>query len=116
MPVLAVPVRRRLCAWAALGKPSMWKSVPHESMLWAFHTEEDPYCGTAAEALGLDYIDLRDRYRAGDKDAKEIRQNMGKVPTLASLYVISPKGLRQQAWNDYDILWTMEEADRKSVV
>jgi DNA polymerase I-like protein with 3'-5' exonuclease and polymerase domains len=41
---------------------------------------------------------------------KNQRQVMGKVPTLAMLYRISPQGLKEYAWKYYEIDWTIRQA------
>jgi uracil-DNA glycosylase family 4 len=103
-------IEARLAAWAAAGMPQSWDKVNHKSMLWAWYEGRDVYIEQAAEGLGLDPVELRTRYKAGDPEAKQHRQIMGKVPVLACLYDISAKGLQDYGWREYEIEWSLEEA------
>ena len=96
-------IEARLCAWMAAGRPDAWDAVNHRSMLWAFHAGTDIYSEFAAIAL---------HKQAVESVTKKERQEMGKVPVLAQLYMISPEGLQEYAWKVFEILWTTSEAVR----
>jgi DNA polymerase-1 len=96
----AAQIEARLAAWSAINKPATWDGVPDWSMLAAFGQGRDVYKETAAGILG----------KRVDQISSEERQVLGKVPTLASLYEISAKGLREYAWTEWEIAWSIEEA------
>lgn len=100
-------VEARLAAWTAAGKPATWQEVDPERarMLWAFHEGRDIYREQAAEGLYGDW-------RKWQQISKNERQVMGKVPVLAMLYRISPDGLRDYAWREYEIDWSKKQATR----
>jgi uracil-DNA glycosylase family 4 len=95
-------IEARLAAWTAVGRPRSWGNVPPGSMLQAFRDGRDVYKEMAARALNK---------RVADIDKKE-RQEMGKVPTLACIYKISPTGLQTYAWTEYELIWSLKEATR----
>lgn len=91
-------IEARLAAWAAAGKPT--RNVPLGSMLEAWFHGRDVYSEQAGENLGKPTVLV----------TKGERQEMGKVPVLSMLYNITPKGLREYAWREYEIEWTDTQA------
>lgn len=94
----------RLAAWSAAGKPETWEQVQPGTMLYDFLCGVDVYKKFASQPLVLN--------KHPDKITKDERQRMGKVPVLALLYTISPKGLREYAWRYYEIDWTLAQATK----
>lgn len=90
-------IEARLAAWAAAGKISDPDQIQPGTMLHAWYTGRDVYREQAAEVLS----------KALDQVTKDDRQMMGKVPVLAMLYRISPKGLKEYAWKKFDLDWTL---------
>ena len=91
----------RLVAWFACGCPTDWGSPQVTGMLRAFlDPNRDVYRELAALALR----------KSLDEITEDQRQNMGKVPTLAMLYKISPTGLQEYAWINYELRYTLSEA------
>ena len=93
-------IEARLAAWAAGGKPSTYDGSPYARMMMAFMDGRDIYRETAAEYLHKALADV----------TKEDRQLFGKVPVLASLYRISPQGLREYVWKKTERALSIEEA------
>lgn len=95
-------IEARLVAWAAAGKPRTWADTNPQRgrLLHAFKAGLDPYILMAARALGKPQKGV----------TKKERQEMGKVPTLACLYRISPQGLQEYAWKNYELDWTLAQA------
>lgn len=96
-------IEARLVAWAAAGKPQMWKELdPNRGhLLDAFHKGVDPYIVMAASFL----------HKSTDDVTPRERQDLGKVPTLACLYRISPRGLQEYAWKEAELDWDFKTAD-----
>lgn len=90
-------VEARLAAWAAAGKISQPDQIQPGTMLHAWYTGRDVYREQAAEVLA----------KPLDQISKDDRQLMGKVPVLAMLYRISPKGLKEYAWKKFELDWTL---------
>jgi uracil-DNA glycosylase family 4 len=93
-------IEARIAAWSAAGKPE--RNIPAGSMLEAWFNDRDVYREQAAENLG----------KSIGLITKDERQNVGKVPVLASLYNITPKGLQEYAWRGFDLDWTDTYAQR----
>lgn len=100
-------IEARLVAWLACGCPQDWSDPSVIGMLRAFLDGRDIYIEFAAEALRKSVSEVT-RGREGE-DSDE-RQDMGKVPTLAMLYKISPEGLQEYAWTNYELRYTISEA------
>ena len=94
----------RLAAWSAAGKPERLEDVRPGTMLWDFLCDVDVYRKFASQPLVLN--------KPIDRIDKDERQRMGKVPVLALLYTISPKGLQEYAWKYYEIDWSLNQAAR----
>jgi uracil-DNA glycosylase len=97
----------RLCAWAAAGRPDSWEGVvpAHAHMLLAYKEGRKIYEEQASQNI----------YGTPLKwhlITKNERQMMGKVPVLAMGYRISPKGLMEYAWREFQIDWSLKEAGR----
>ena len=97
-------IEARIMAWVAAGKPSTLHGA--RGMLGAFASGQDVYVLTAAAVLGK----LPSQVTTDKADPKNERQMMGKVPTLAKIYRISPKGFREYAWNQFEIELTEAQA------
>ena len=93
-------IEARLCAWMASGRPMDWQYVNPQSMLAAFRNGLDVYSDFAARYL---------RKTIGQVTKAE-RQELGKVPVLAQLYGMSWMGLKEYAWDSFEILWTDAQA------
>ena len=98
----------RLVAWAAAGYPTTLDGATGMLAAWADRTR-DVYVETAAYNLGIEIVGQSYGTKAVSK--KE-RQEMGKVPVLAMQYDISPKGLREYAWSEYELEWSEGDAAR----
>ena len=94
----------RLVAWTACGRPNSWDSDLVTGMLKAFLDGREIYLELAAAALRKPQEGVT---RQGPKSERQI---MGKVPTLAMLYRISPEGLREYAWKVAEIRYSEAEA------
>lgn len=100
----------RLCAWSAAGKPTTLKGAT--GMLAAFRDQQpgrpetDVYVMTAAAILGK----LPSQVTIDKSDPMNERQIMGKVPTLAKVYSISPKGFREYAWAQFELEFSIGQA------
>jgi uracil-DNA glycosylase family 4 len=94
----------RLAAWSAAGRPERLEDCQPGTMLWDFLCGTDVYRRFASQPLVLN--------KPPDRITKDERQRMGKVPVLALLYVISPKGLQEYAWKYYEIDWSLNQATR----
>lgn len=101
-------IEARLAAWKACGMPAEYDPSAARTMLSAWLGGLDVYCETAAEILHKHPQDV-DRDKANPNNERQI---MGKVPTLAMLYRISPKGLREYVWREFEIEWSMHQAER----
>lgn len=99
-------IEARLAAWAAAGKPPTVAAGP--SMLTAWHTGRDVYIEQAAAILNK----RPDQVTRDPKDPLNERQMLGKVPVLSMLYAISPKGLQEYVWKEFEIDWTKSQAQR----
>ena len=97
-------IEARLCAWSAAGKPTTLKGAT--GMLEAFADGRDVYVETAAAILGK----LESQVTTDKKDPQNDRQIMGKVPTLAKIYSISPKGFREYAWAEHELEFSIGQA------
>ena len=91
----------RLVAWAAAGYPTTLDGATGMLAAWADRTR-DVYVETAAYNLG---IEIEGQSYGTKAISKKGRQEMGKVPVLAMQYDISPKGLREYAWSEYELEW-----------
>lgn len=100
-------VEARLCSWSAAGRPERLEDIRPEMsrMLIAFAQNRDIYREQAAE--GIFGPNQWVRWAEIDKNQRQI---MGKVPVLAMLYRISPGGLQEYAWKEYEIDWTIRQA------
>lgn len=94
----------RLAAWTAAGRPERIEDVSPGTMLYDFLCGVDVYRRFASQPLVLN--------KSPDDITKNERQVMGKVPVLAKLYRISPKGMQEYAWKFYEIDWTLAQATR----
>jgi len=94
----------RLAAWSAAGRPERLDDVRPGTMLWDFLCGTDVYRKFASQPLVLN--------KSLDQITKDERQRMGKVPVLALLYTISPRGLQEYAWKFYEIDWSLNQATR----
>ena len=90
----------RLAAWEACGRPSNWDNVPPNSMLKAFLDGRDIYKELAAGLLRKPVEEI----------TPDERQKMGKIPTLAMIYRISPEGFRDYAWKGFELRYSVAEA------
>lgn len=100
-------VEARIAAWRALGCPEQASGLPPSSMLAVWmDNQRDVYCETAAEILGKKASEVT----RNKEDPNNERQVMGKVPTLAMLYRISPNGLRTYVWREFEIDWSPAQA------
>lgn len=97
-------IEARLAAWAAAGKPAIVSTA--STMLGAWFTNRDVYVEQAAAILGK----RPDQVTRDPKDPQNERQMLGKVPVLSMLYAISPKGLQEYVWREYEIDWTRAQA------
>lgn len=97
-------VEARYASWCAARRPETWERVDwtRASLLRLFMQGRDPYVYLAAQALRKPETSV----------TKDERQRMGKVPVLAMIYRISPEGLREYAWRDYEIDYSSSEALR----
>lgn len=106
-------VEARLAAWAAAGRPGTWAgaqttqgvgTLPLQActMLDAWMAGLDVYCETAAAILQKP----ADQVTRDKSDPNSERQIVGKVPTLALLYNMTAKGLREYVWKEFELDWT----------
>lgn len=100
-------IEARLCAWSAAGRPTQIQDInpAQANMLIAFAMGRDIYREQAAEG-----IFGPGQWVRWAEITKNQRQVMGKVPVLAMLYKISPAGLQEYAWKEYEIEWTIGQA------
>lgn len=106
-------IEARLAAWKAVGMPAIL--TPNDSqtgagrtMLHAWLAGLDVYVETAAEILRKSPSEV-----TKDKsDPHNERQIVGKVVTLALLYRMSAKGLREYLWREEEIEWTQHQAEQ----
>lgn len=94
-------IEARLAAWAAAGKPQQVVTVS-PTMLAAWFTGRDVYREQAAAILSKPVSEI----------TSDERQMLGKVPVLSMLYAISPKGLQEYIWREYEIDWTRAQAQK----
>lgn len=104
-------IEARLVAWAAAGRPSVHEysgKLHGQNFLDAFmDPKRDVYIEMAASVLNKPLSAVT---TGKPGEPSNDRQIMGKVPTLAMLYKISPDGLRNYAWSEYQIEWTAAQA------
>lgn len=96
-------IEARLLAWEAAGRPAERAQIDpaRTPLIDAFLSGRDPYVEMASEVL----------QKPPDSVTPEERQVMGKVPMLASLYRITPKGLQEYAWREWQIVWDRQTAE-----
>jgi DNA polymerase I len=110
--IIAAPPGHTLMEFDAAGQEFRWMAIASEdeTMLELCQPGEDPHGFMGARIRHMDYRELVQRVKAGDKDAKDGRQ-LGKVANLSLQYRTSAKKLRSVARVQYNIPMEQPEAD-----
>lgn len=79
-----------------------------EAMIKVFNDKLDFHTMTGSGIIGMEYTDLLAKYKEGDTRATEDRQ-MGKLANLSCNYRIGGKALSIKAFEDYDIVMSIDK-------
>ncbi len=109
--LITAPPGYTLVEFDFAGQEFRWMAVcsGDETMISLCQPGEDAHGYMGASIRGMDYMSLVERVRAGDKEAKNIRQ-LGKVANLSLQYRTSAKRLQSVAAVQYGITLADDEA------
>lgn len=79
-----------------------------EAMIRVFNDKMDFHTMTGSGIVGMEYMDLLTKYKAEEPRAIEDRQ-MGKLANLSCNYRIGGKALSMKAFEDYDIVMSIDK-------
>lgn len=107
--LLIAPEGMRLYEADASGQESRLMAIRSGDplMIKVFNENMDLHAMTGANIVGIEYDDLIKGYKSGDPRSTEIRQN-GKLTNLSCNYRIGGKALSKKAFEDYDVLFSID--------